>query len=201
MKAKRAYSMTARSASAAHTQQRILAAARGRFLVCPYEEVTLAGVAEDAGVSTQTVLNRFGTKECLFLAFAAEFFSEMDALRSSVRRGDPRSAVRVVLQQYELMGDLNVRVLALEARLPALAEVSQLGRERHRGWLADTFGELLPAESRARRETVTALYAATDVYVWKLLRRDLGVSLAEATRIMDRLVRGALTRTPEENQK
>ena len=97
MKIKRAYSMTARSASAAQTQQRILSAARARFLACPYEEVTLAGVAEDAGVSTQTVLNGFGTKECLFLAFAAEFFGEMDALRSSVRRGDPRSAVRVVL--------------------------------------------------------------------------------------------------------
>jgi AcrR family transcriptional regulator len=192
MKATRAYSMTARSASVEQTQQRILAAARARFLACAYEDVTLAGIAADAGVTTQTVLNRFGTKERLFLAFAADFFSEMDALRSSVRRGDPRSAVRVVLQQYELMGDLNVRVLALEGRLPALAEVSRLGRERHRGWLTDTFGELLPAESRARQETVTALYAATDVYVWKLLRRDLGVSLAETTRTMERLVRGAL---------
>jgi hypothetical protein len=36
------------------------------------------------------------------------------------------------------------------------------------------------------------LYAATDVYVWKLLRRDLRTSLAETTRVMERLVLGAL---------
>jgi AcrR family transcriptional regulator len=192
MKSTRQYRMSARAAAAEQTQQRILDAARERFLAAPYDEVTLAAVAADAGVSTQTVLNRFATKENLFLEFTAGFAAEIDAVRATARRGDVRSAVRVLLRQYELMGDLNVRVLVLEHRLPALAQVSRMGRERHRQWLEDTFAEQLPAEPRARHTVVTALYAATDVYVWKLLRRDLGTSLAETTRVMERLVRGAL---------
>ncbi len=35
------------------------------------------------------------------------------------------------------------------------------------------------------------LYAATDVTVWKLLRRDLGRSRAEAEAIIRKLVEGA----------
>jgi len=193
MKETRRYRMAARAEAAQQTHARVLAAARDRFLQAAYDEVTLAGVAADAGVSTQTVLNRFGSKENLFLAFAAAFIPELEAQRATVRRGDVRSVVRVVLRQYELMGDLNVRMLALEDRLPALAEVSRTGRENHRAWLEDTFADRLPAAPGPRRTTVNALYAATDVYVWKLLRRDLQASLAETTRVMERLVRGALS--------
>jgi AcrR family transcriptional regulator len=185
--------MAARADAAAQTHARVLAAARERFLAAPYDEVTLAGVASDAGVSTQTVLNRFGTKEQLFLAFAAEFIPELEALRATVRRGDARSVVSVVLRQYELMGDLNLRALALEDRLPALAEVSRIGRRNHRAWLEDTFAGRLPEGRSHRRTTLNALYAATDVYVWKLLRRDLRASLAETSRVMERLVLGALS--------
>jgi AcrR family transcriptional regulator len=192
MKSTREYRMSARAAAAEQTHERILRAARQRFLAAPYDEVTLAEIATDSGVSTQTVLNRFATKENLFLEFMARFHDELGAIRAGARRGNVRSAVRVVLRQYELMGDANVSVLGLEHRLPALAQVSRTGRDRHRQWIEDVFGEQLPADPRARHTVVAAVYAATDVYVWKLLRRDLGNSLAETTRVMERLVRGAL---------
>ena len=142
------------------------------------------------------MLNRFGTKERLFLAEAAETIPEIDAILASVRPGDVRSVVRTVLRQYELMGDLNVRALELEGRLPAMAEVSRAGRVNHRAWLESAFAEQLPTERGPRRTTVNALYAATDVHLWKVLRRDLHASLAETTRVMERLVRGALTPPP-----
>jgi AcrR family transcriptional regulator len=192
MKATRSYRMSARAETSQQTQARILAAARERFLNAPYDDVTLAEIAADAGVSTQTVLNRFGTKENLFLAEAAEFFPEIEAIRAAARPGDVRSVVRVVLRQYELMGDLNVRALELESRLPAMAEISRTGRINHRAWLEEIFTEHLPTARGPRRTTVHALYAATDVYLWKVLRRDLRTSLAETTRVMERLVRGAL---------
>ncbi|WP_331625564.1 TetR/AcrR family transcriptional regulator [Actinomycetospora sp.] len=184
--------MSARAEAAGQTRARIVSAARERFLDAPYDDVTLAGIAADAGVSTQTVLNQFGTKEDLFLAFAAEFIPEIDALRATARPGDVRAVVRVVLRQYELMGDLNVRALELEHRLPALAEISHTGRINHQAWLEQIFADELPTGRAARRTTVHALYAATDVYLWKVLRRDLRASLAETTRVMERLVRGAL---------
>jgi AcrR family transcriptional regulator len=192
MKTKRSYQMSTRAASAEQTHRRILHAARGRFMSLPYEEVTLAEVAADAGVTAQTVLNRFGSKENLFVEFSAEFAVEIDALRATTRPGDVRSAARVLLRQYEMMGDLNIRALELEARLPAVAEVCRMGREGHRRSLEDVFGDQLPVEPRARRSTLNALHAATDVYVWKLLRRDLGLSQAETARVMERLIRGAL---------
>ncbi|WP_037049741.1 TetR/AcrR family transcriptional regulator [Pseudonocardia halophobica] len=192
MKTTRGYRMTARAAAAEQTHRRILDAARARFLAAPYEEVTLAAIAAEAGVSTQTLLNRFGSKEGLAVEFATEFAREIDSDRATARAGDPRSAVRAVLRQYEMMGDLNIRTLALENRIPALAEISRMGREHHQAWLEETFGTCLPADPRARRTTLLALYAATDVYLWKLLRRDLGASLAETARVMERLVRGAL---------
>ena len=49
-------------------------------------------------------------------------------------------------------------------------------------------------DGKARRRVVNALHAATDVYTWKLLRRDLGVTRAETERTMVRLVDGTLGR-------
>jgi AcrR family transcriptional regulator len=192
MKTKRTYQMSARAVAAESTHRRILDAARARFMSAPYEEFTLAEVAADAGVTAQTVLNRFGSKENLLVEFAADFAVEIDALRATARRGDVRSAVRVLLRQYEMMGDLNIRALELEQRLPAVAEVCRMGRERHRQSLEDLFGDQLPVDAGPRRSALDALQVAADVYVWKLLRRDLGVSLAETARVMERLIRGAL---------
>ena len=42
-----------------------------------------------------------------------------------------------------------------------------------RRWLVAMFGDRLPTTPAARRRAVHALHAATDVYTWKLLRRDL----------------------------
>jgi hypothetical protein len=80
----------------------------------------------------------------------------------------------------------------VEHRLPILADVLAMGRQKHRAWLQQVFAEELPDDARQRRRTLTALYAATDVGVWKLLRRDLGTSRAETVQIMRRLVAGAL---------
>jgi AcrR family transcriptional regulator len=185
--------MSARAITAEQTHQRILDAARSRFTESPYEEATLAAIAADAGVTTQTVLNRFGSKENLFLEYAAGMRVEIEAVRATARRGDVRSVVRVLMRQYEMMGDLAVRAIALEERLPTMAEVARIGREQHRRWLEEVFGDQLPAEPRARRFVVNTLYAATDVFVWKLLRRDLGAPRTETARVMERLIRGALT--------
>lgn len=84
-------------------------------------------------------------------------------------------------------------MLAEEHRVPGFAEVAAEGREQHRQWLAAAFApELASTRGRERSRRLDALVAATDVYVWKLLRRDLGRSRAESERVVVRLVRGAL---------
>ena len=50
----------------------------------------------------------------------------------------------------------------------------------HQEWLAEVFGDVLPADAAARRHVLLELHAATDVYTWKLLRRDMGRPRARA---------------------
>ena len=57
------------------------------------------------------------------------------------------------------------------------------------------FGDRLPTTPAARKRAVHALHAATDVYTWKLLRRDLGLSRTETEKTMADLVVGVLEGT------
>ena len=64
------YRQTARAAAAAATRERILEVATEHFLARYYDDVTLAAIAKEAGVSQQTVINHFASKEGLLEAAA-----------------------------------------------------------------------------------------------------------------------------------
>ena len=66
----------------------------------------------------------------------------------------------------------------------------------HQQWIVTMFATRLPATTAARRRAVHALHAATDVYTWKLLRRDLRLSRTETERIIVDLVVGVLEGDP-----
>lgn len=192
MKSVRAYTLRARAEAQEATARRILAAARAAFLESPYESVTLAGVAASAGVSHQTLLNHFGSKERLFAAFGEELGREIVEARERAVPGDPSSVVSALLDQYERFGDANARWDLLEERFPNIAAGMREARRHHRRWLEQQFAvwlELPPAE-RGRR--LALLYVATDVKTWKLLRRHLALSRRETGRLMLRLIEAAL---------
>ena len=194
----RSYDMTVRSRAADRTRQRILAAARDAFFSTPYDEVTVAAVAAAASTSHQTLLNHFGSKEGLFTALVAQVGSEIEQNRGPARALDAHSAVQILVRQYEETGDVNARLAALEDRIPAVAEALATGRRSHRRWLAESFAAHLPEDTAGRRRSLAALHAATDVYTWKLLRRDFAMSRAETTKVMQHLV-GSLLAENEEN--
>ena len=62
----------------------------------------------------------------------------------------------------------------------------------HQQWLARIFAASLPQRRPARSRAVDALHAATDVFVWELLRRDLGPSRRATENTMADLVAGVL---------
>ena len=109
-----------------------------------------------------------------------------DAVRAA-EPGDVGGAIARLVERYETMGDANVRVLELEGRVPAIDYLLEVSRAGHRAWIERT---LLPGVDD--EQLVFALYAATDVTLWKLLRRDLGRSQADTEAVVLRLVRGAL---------
>src|SRR5215475_225141 len=101
----RSYEMRARAASAAATAERVIAAARNRFGRQPYDEVTLEMLAADAGVTVQTVLRRFGSKDGLVRAVWTAAQPEVAAQRDAAPSGDLPGTVANLAEHYEHFGD------------------------------------------------------------------------------------------------
>ena len=55
----------------------------------------------------------------------------------------------------------------------------------HRRWVDEVFDAELPVEAGERDRLIDALVVATDVYSWKLLRRDRGLTVDE---VRDRML-------------
>jgi hypothetical protein len=67
----------------------------------------------------------------------------------------------------------------------------------HRAWVAEVFaGALDGLDPAGRDELVDLLVVATDVYAWKLLRRDRGLSRAQTEHRIHTLVSAVLAGTP-----
>jgi AcrR family transcriptional regulator len=185
MKTQRPYSMELRAAAAEATHERILEAAADAFLEHWYDDVTVASVAERAGVSGQTVVNHFGGKEQLASAAFDRLAEQIVAKRYSPAPGDVRALVEALLDDYETTGDAVVRMLALEEKVPSLQPLLAGGRKSHRRWVEEMF--LAP-------ELVPELVVATDVYTWKLLRRDQGLSRDETVASILKIIEALLKR-------
>src|SRR4051812_25274399 len=186
---KRRYRMVARAETGAATRQRIAAAAWRHFSERPYDDVRVADVAADAKVSVPTVHAHMGSKEELFVASWVWRMTPEGARRDSARVGDVRGAIRVLYDSYEADGDAVLLMLVHEHRIPAVHAMADRGRAWHRDWVARTFAPLLEGLAGAKRERrLVALVVATDLLVWKLLRREMKLDRKVAERIVADMV-------------
>ena len=183
--------MDARRVAAEATRERILAAAREAFLHRWYDEVTIGSIAKEAGVSGQTVLNHFGDKEGVFTAAAERFNIEVRSVRWNATPGDVDSVIAALIEDYEVTGDGVIRALASEERVPSLRPLLKQGRAGHRQWVEDMF---------PRPDLVLELILATDVYAWKLLRRDQGLSPEATHESICRTVNALLALPPRDEE-
>jgi AcrR family transcriptional regulator len=169
--------MTTRAASVEATRERILEAACNAFLNSWYEEVTLRDVAAAADVALQTVVNHFGTKEALYGAAVERIDERIKAGRYEVEPGDVEGAVAALVDDYDQTGDFILRALAEEGRLAVVRPGLARGRRAHQDWVEHIFAAaLMRTRGAARERRVAQLVAVTDVYTWKLLRRDREMS-------------------------
>jgi AcrR family transcriptional regulator len=156
-------------------------------------DVTLEDIARESGLTVRSVLRRFGSRDRVFEAAFLRLKEEFGALRVATPPGDIDAAIRSLMDQYERMGMVNIRGLREEEDMPLLHRVLDEARGFHRDWLCHVFGPHLARLSPAERERrLTALYAATDIYLWKLLRRDLKCDRRSTAETLKRLVRGVL---------
>jgi AcrR family transcriptional regulator len=181
--------MSARAAAAEATGERIIDAAVEAFSSSWYDEVTVRGVASDAGVALQTVRNHFPTKDELFLAAIERIGASIQSVRDAVTPGDLDGAISTLVDDYERTGDMNLRLLAVEPRVPAVQPQMERGRAGHQAWVERVFGDALAGlRGKARTRRVAQLVAVTDVYTWKLLRRDKGLDRDQTIAAMRELV-------------
>ncbi len=176
--------MRARAASTQATRERIIGAMLALCVERWYDEVTLRDIAAQSGVSLQTVINHFATKEGLLAAMLQDPRAqrEFGGQRSKAAPGDIPAAIDLLMGDYEHGGDAVIRFLALESRVPSLVPVLAFGRAGHRAWVERTFPAALAGLTGPERERrLLLLICATDVYTWQILRRDRGLSRRETT--------------------
>jgi AcrR family transcriptional regulator len=185
----RPYRMTARAEATEATARAITAAARALFTERPYDEVSLPVIAERAGVTVQTVLRRFGSKEELFAATAEQRSGQIRADREAAPPGD----LTHLAAHYERWGDEQAYLLAQEARVAAIRTITDAGRQYHRDWVARAYGAALAVLPPAtRRRKLAQLTAVTDLATWRLLRRELGLGPDQTTAAIRELVEACL---------
>lgn len=190
---KRKYRMVARADATAATRERILDAAGALFGRSPKDGPLLEEVAKDAETTVQTVLRHFGSKEGLLEAALRRASQRVRTERGQAPVGDVPGAVRNLVAHYERYGDFVLRLLAEEDRIRFLRTMTDHGREIHREWVEHTFApELaeLDADPGARALLLAQLVAVCDVYVWKLLRRDMKLTVPQAEVALVELIEG-----------
>jgi AcrR family transcriptional regulator len=189
MEKRRPYRMQERALASEATGHRILAAAQQLFGELLYDQVSLHAVAVRAEVTVQTVLRRFTSKEELFAAVTQGMAQQIRHELEQAPVGEVTGAVRTKIEIYERWGDEVVHRLTQEQRTPAIRAVTEGGRRAHYAWVERVFGPLLADRpTDARRQQLAQLIAVTDLYVWKVLRRDLGLSREETERAIRDLV-------------
>jgi AcrR family transcriptional regulator len=181
--------MTNRARDAARTGERIVEATEALLTTESIADVTLQAIASRSGVTVQTVLRHMGSRDGCFAAVGERLAARVDAQRTGTEPGDVAAAVAALVGHYEAEGRLILNLLSQEGSDDAFARTAaEAGRAYHRAWVVRCFGRVPPDDLYG----IDALVAATDLYVWKLLRLDLERSTQATEAVITRLVRSIL---------
>ena len=185
----RPYRMVRRAETTERTRDAILAAATDVFWADPTADFTLDQVARVAGVTVQTVIRHFGSREGVFNAAVEREFAQVADERDPAAATTPAAAVRQLVAHYERVGDSAMRLLAEEHRSPTIARLLTAARGVHRDWCQQAFAGALAATAPGdRQRRLAQLVAVCDLYTWYLLRRQAGLEPAETERAMVELL-------------
>ncbi len=185
---KRRYTMAARAAKAEATKARIRVSAMELYCQRPIEDFTLEEVAGRAGVAVRTVLRAYPSKDELVYAALDEMAAGGVYLKPT-SPGDIKAGVSAFFDIYETVGDLVLQRLSDERRRPGLKPSLDQGRENHRDGVKVIFApQLEQRRGTARAELFNMLVVITDVYVWKLLRRDMALTRPAAEAIVRKMI-------------
>lgn len=171
---KRPYTMRARAQSVEQTRNEIVASAFALAEQRVSFMISLNDVAQHAGVTTRTILRHFGSRDGLFDAVGV-YARKLVTEEREAPVGDVEAAARTIVAHYEKRGQHVLRMLEEESLDPPTAVQVKTGRRLHHEWVREVFAPQLSATSEPN-DLFDLLVVATDVYTWKLLRLDMGLS-------------------------
>ena len=186
---RRAYRKRARAESERATGEAILNAALSAFGSEPFDRVTLQEIAARSGVTVQTVIRRFGSKEDLFERLVERESPRVIASREPDPEAGLPEALEALLDHYERDGDAVLNFVAQEHLFEPVRAVVERGRTVHREWVEHHCSEILSdTRGPARQQRLYAAILITDLSSWKLLRRDLGLERPNVAAVMTELL-------------
>src|SRR3954470_21181486 len=99
--AHRPYKQRRRAVAAEANTERILRAANELFEERPWDQITFAAIGERAGVGTQTIIRRFGTKDGVARAVTAWLAPQIVAARDVPVGAPPPDVAAALARHYE----------------------------------------------------------------------------------------------------
>ncbi|MGA9876208.1 MAG: TetR/AcrR family transcriptional regulator [Solirubrobacteraceae bacterium] len=194
----RRYKQVARAQAQERTRDALLDAADEEFYEGHWPKASLEALAKRAGVTKQTLLRHFGSKEGLMLHMLVRGATKVHDQRWSTPTNDVAGAIENLLDHYEEWGERSLRIGAwLDSGSSLLAMFSRAAREVHYNWVEYAFGpwlEHLKGRARARRRA--ALIALCDVQTWWLFSHDLSLERSEIRAILVDLIERLLAEDP-----
>jgi AcrR family transcriptional regulator len=176
----RPYKQVARAKAQERTRDALLDAAMDEFIGDRWQKTSLEALSARAGVTKQTLLRHFGSKDGLLMQSLIRGASQVFDQRWSVPAGDIDGAVENLLDHYEDWGERSLRIGAWQSGPAMLAKLSQMARQIHYEWVEYVFEPWLEGlEETARARRRATLIALCDVHTWHLLAHDLGLARAE----------------------
>lgn len=144
----RRYNSTHRRQQAQQNRRRVLQAARQRFLAQGYAATTIAEIAQDAGVSVETVYKTFTTKAGLLKAlFDVSVAGDDDPIAMA-----EREVIQEVLNAPEAGQKITIYAKHLASTMPRSAPVQLLARDG-----AASSPDAATVWKQIREETLTAM--------------------------------------------
>jgi AcrR family transcriptional regulator len=186
---RRPYKQVARAHAQQRTRDALLDAATDEFFEGRWPKTSLESLSARAGVTKQTLLRHFGSKDGLLMQALMRGAERVRDQRWSTPIGDVAGAVDNLLDHYEAWGEHSLRVGAWQSEPAMLAMLSQAARQVHYDWVEYAFApwlEDLTGQTRVRRRA--ALIALCDVQTWWILSHDLGLARSEIHAILTDLI-------------
>ncbi len=189
----REYRQVERAKAQERTREALIEAATDEFFEGNWLKSTLDSLSHKAGVTRQTLLRHFGSKDGLLMQSLMRGASQVRDQRWSTPTTDIAGAVDNAIDHYEEWGERSVRLGAWQRGPTVLALFANAARQMHYDWVEHAFAKWLDGfddETRAERQAI--LVVLCDVQTWWILSNDLGMARRQVHAILTDQIERAL---------